>query len=299
MFNWQGISEFIAVVETKSFTLAAKRLELSTAQVSRQINQLEQRLELKLFYRTTRQVTVTEPGQLYYRQCKPLLEGLEQAQLQLTNLQQNPSGRFKVTAPVTFGELMLTPAVARFAKRYPKVQIELDLTNRQLDLVEEGVDLAIRLGHLGDSSMIAKRLASRRLYVCAAPSYIAAYGQPHSLSELSKHNCLIGSVEQWRFIERGQERSIRVKGSLRCNSGIALLEAALAGVGLVQLPDYYVDEHLASGALQEVLAQQRQADDGIYAVYPHNRQLSPKVRLFIEELQRTLNGESQQSVGSG
>ncbi|WP_298444897.1 LysR family transcriptional regulator [uncultured Ferrimonas sp.] len=282
MFNWDGISEFIAVVETESFTAAAKRLGISTAQVSRQVSALEQRLAAKLFYRTTRRVTVTETGQLYYQHCKPLLEGLEEAERVISNLQATPRGKLKVTAPVTYGEQAIAPALNRFCLQYPDLEVELHLSNRKLDLVDENFDLAIRLGQLQDSSMMASKLGQRSQFVCAAPSYLAAHGEPHSLSELSQHNCLVGNIEHWRFAQGERSRSIKVSGSLRCNSGKALLDAGLLGLGLVQLPDYYVADHLNSGQLVEVLAPFRQPDDGIWAVYPHNRHLSPKIRLLLE-----------------
>ncbi|QIZ75736.1 LysR substrate-binding domain-containing protein [Ferrimonas lipolytica] len=289
MFIWDGISEFIAVVETGSFTAAGKRLGISTAQVSRQINSLETRLALKLFYRTTRRVTVTETGQLYYQQCKPLIEGLEEAELVISNLQATPRGKLKLTAPVTYGERAIAPAINRFCLQYPELEVELQLSNRKLDLVDENFDLAIRLGQLADSSMMAKKLHSRRQYVCAAPTYLNAKGAPHSLSELGQHNCLVGSVSHWRFAQTGKMRTIKVKGSLQCNSGKALLDAALLGIGIVQLPDYYVAEHLKQGTLVEVLRPFRQEDDGIWAVYPHNRHLSPKIRLLLEHLDHELN----------
>ncbi|MFI2809947.1 LysR substrate-binding domain-containing protein [Microbulbifer sp. JSM ZJ756] len=284
MREWEGVSEFVAVAEAGSFTGAARRLGISTAQVSRQVSALESRLSTKLLYRTTRKVSVTEVGQVYYQHCRQVLDGLEEAERAVSDLQQVPRGRLRLTAPVTYGETTLAPLVNDFALRYPELEVDMQLTNQKLDLVAEGYDLAIRLGKLDDSSMMARRLGSRTLYVCASPAYLAAHGEPHSLSELGQHNCLPGTLVYWRFREQGRSRDIRVSGSIRCNSGQALVDAALKGIGLVQLPDYYVDEHLRSGRLISLLEHYREEDDGIWGVYPHNRHLSPTVSMLLDYL---------------
>lgn len=291
MFQWEGVSEFVAVVESGGFTSAAKRLGISTAQVSRQVSALETRLSAKLLYRTTRRVSVTELGNTYYQRCRQLLDGLEEAERTITNLQNTPTGRLKMTAPVTYGERTIAPLVNRFLVRYPELSVTLHLTNQKLDLVEEGYDLAIRLGKLGDSSMMAKRLATRTQYVCASPGYLQAYGEPHSLSELDQHHCLPGTLDYWRFQEAGTVRNIKVKGRLACNSGLALVDAALCGIGIVQLPDYYVLPYIESGQLVSLLEHLREPDDGIWALYPHNRHLSPKVRMLMDYLDDALQQE--------
>ncbi|WP_324754492.1 LysR family transcriptional regulator [Roseovarius sp. Pro17] len=284
MFSWEGVSEFVAVAETESFTTAASRLGISTAQVSRQIGALEARLAVKLFYRTTRKVTITDTGQTYYNHCRQVLDGLAEAERAISDLHQTPRGRLNLTAPVTYGESRIAPLVNDFVVRYPELEVNLTLTNQMLDLVAESYDLAIRLGELEDSTMMAKRLASRTHYVCASPDYLAVRGAPHTLSELEQHNCLQGTVGYWRFQERGKTRHIRVTGNIRCNSGWALVDAAEKGVGLIQLPDYYVEAELQAGRLVSVLDTYRAPDDGIWAIYPQNRHLSPKVRLLLDHL---------------
>lgn len=211
-------SEFVAVAETHSFTAAANKLATSVAQVSRRISTLEERLAVKLFNRTTRKVTLTEAGHVYFQQCKHLVEGLELAELAVTQMQSTPKGLLKVTAPVTFGEQNLAPLLHQFLEQFPQVDLELMLTNQKLDLIEMGFDVAIRLGRLQDSSLIAKRLLSRQLYVCASPSYLDRYGEPYTLSELARHQCLVGSVDYWRFRDAKSEKSIRVTGRIHCNS---------------------------------------------------------------------------------
>lgn len=290
MFIWEGVSEFVAVAEVESFTQAAKRLGISTAQVSRQVSALEGRLSTKLFYRTTRKVSVTEAGQIYYQHCRQVLDGLEEAERTITNLQLAPKGKLKLTAPITFGEKTIAPLVNDFVLLYPDLEVQMNLTNQKLDLVAEGYDLAVRLGKLEDSSMMAKRLSSRTQYVCASPNYLSTYGVPHSLSELEQHNCLQGNLDYWRFQEQGKARNVRVKGNLRCDSGWALLDAALKGIGIVQLPDYYVQPALDAGQLIPLLELYQEPDDGIWAIYPHNRHLSPKVRMLLDFLSESIRG---------
>ncbi len=288
MYVWEGVSEFVAVAETESFTVAAKRLGISTAQVSRQVSALEHRLSARLFYRTTRRVAVTEIGQTYYQHCRQVLDGLEEAERTVSNLQQSPRGSLRLTAPVTYGEKTIAPLVNDFILQYPELDVQLKLSNQTLDLVAEGFDLAVRLGHLKDSSMMARRLSSRTQYVCASPRYLQAYGVPHSLSELDQHNCLQGNLDYWRFQEQGKARNIRIKGNIRCDSGWGLLDAAVKGIGIVQLPDYYVRRALDSGELIALLEPFQEAEEGIWAVYPHNRHLSPKVRLLLDHFSAAL-----------
>ncbi|OBU22507.1 LysR substrate-binding domain-containing protein [Photobacterium aquimaris] len=288
MFLWEGVTEFVAVAETESFTAASKRLGISTAQVSRQVSALENRLNTKLFYRTTRKVSLTEEGNVYYQHCRQVLDGLEDAERAISNLRGKPQGLIKLTAPVTYGEKYIMPLVNDFMLQYPEVEVAIDMTNRQVDLVEGSFDLAIRLGRLTSSSMMAKRLTSRTMYVCASPAYLQKFGIPHSLSELRQHNCLIGNYDHWRFQESGKEKSIRVSGTLNCNSGYGLRDAVIKGIGLAQLPDYYIDKDLESGAIVPILTNYQEPDEGIWAIYPHNRHLSPKVRMLVDYLAEQL-----------
>ncbi len=288
--RWEGISEFVAVAEHGSFTAAARHLQVSVTHVSRQVAGLEARLNARLLYRSTRRVSLTEAGQLYLQHCQQLESGLKEADQALSQLTQLPTGQLRLTAPVYYGEQVVVPLVNRFLTRYPQLQLDCILTNQRLNLIEQGIDLAIRLGTLEDSGLIARRLGRRTLYVCGSPEYFRRHGQPHTLEELAQHRCLTGSVDYWRFIEQGRERHMPVRGSWRCNSGVALRDAALQGLGLVQLPDYHVAELLEQGALVAVLDAYRQPEDGIWALYPQSRQLSPKVRLLVDYLAEMLQG---------
>lgn len=289
--QWQGICEFTAVAESGNFTQAAKKLLISTAQVSRQVSELEQRLNTKLFYRTTRKVTLTEEGQLFYQQCRSILDGLEVAERSLTNLQSTPQGKIKISAPVTYGERHIIPLINQFLMQYPQVEIQVQLSNQRIDLIEEGYDLAIRLGQLDDSSLIAKRISSRQHFVCASPAYIEQQGSPKSIADLKQHNCLLGSADFWLFGDKknNEKKSVRVSGSLRCNSGLGLVDAALKGIGIVQLPEYYVTKHINEGELVVLLDDQQRGQEGIWALYPQNKYLANKVRLLIDFLKDNLS----------
>lgn len=284
MDNWLGINEFVAVVETASFTKAAQQLNTSVAQVSRKVASLEKRLASKLLLRTTRKITVTEAGNHFFQHCRSLVEGLQQAELALSDLSQLPQGRLKITAPITYGEQVIAPLLNQFMIAHPALKLQLILSNQTLDLINENIDLAIRVGHLEDSTMIAKKLTQRQLHVCASPDYNQQYGMPFSLSELANHNCLVGSSPLWTFSEQGRERNIRINGTINCNSGFALVDAAIKGIGLVQLPDYYVQDALHSGQLIECLSAYRPPLQTISALYPNNRYLTVKIKLLLEFL---------------
>jgi DNA-binding transcriptional LysR family regulator len=288
MSNWEGLDEFVAVAECGQFTAAAERLGLSSSQISRQVARLEERLQTRLFYRSTRKVSLTEAGQTFLQHCQRLQDGREEALRAIGDLAGEPKGLLRMTCAVAYGERFIVPLVNDFMAQHPQLRLEIELTNRPLDLLQEGLDLAIRLGRLQDSRLVAARLAPRIMYLCAAPTYLQRYGRPHSLSELPQHNCLIGSSDQWQFQQEGREQTLRVQGNWRCNSGEAVLDAALRGFGLCQLPDYYVQAHLRSGALVALLEAQQPPNTAVWALYPQQRHLSPKVRQLVEHLKSGL-----------
>ena len=289
MSNWEGLDEFVAVAECGQFTAAAERLGLSSSQISRQVARLEERLQTRLFYRSTRKVSLTEAGQTFLQHCQRLQDGREEALRAIGDLAGEPKGLLRMTCAVAYGERFIVPLVNDFMARHPQLRLELELTNRSLDLLQEGLDLAIRLGRLQDSRLVATRLAPRVMHLCAAPSYLQRYGRPHSLSELPQHNCLIGSSDQWQFQQEGREQTLRVQGNWRCNSGEAVLDAALRGFGVCQLPDYYVQAHLRSGALVALLEAQQPPNTAVWALYPQQRHLSPKVRQLVDHLKSGLS----------
>lgn len=287
--RWDGISEFVCVAEHESFTKASKQLSISTAQVSRQVSALEKRLGIKLLYRTTRNVSLSEEGRVFYQHCRGVLDGLEAAEQAVTNLHSRPQGKINLSAPVTYGEQRIMPLVNDFMVLYGDIEVSAFLSNQKVDLVEEGYDLAIRVGKLNDSTMMARKLSTRTNYVCASPGYCDRFGIPHSLTELNKHNCLLGTLDYWHFKEADRERNIRVRGTIRYNSGYSLVDAALKGLGIVQLPDYYVQKYLETGQLLSLLDNYREPEEGVWALYPHNRHLSPKIRLLVDYLAQRLD----------
>ena len=293
MNRWEGLDEFVAVAECGQFTAAAERLGLSSSQVSRQVARLEERLQTRLFYRSTRRVALTEAGQTFLQHCQRLQDAREEALRAVGDLGSEPKGLLRMTCAVAYGERFIVPLVTDFMTRHPQLRVDIELSNRNLDLVHEGLDLAIRLGRLQDSRMVATRLAPRRMYLCAAPDYLQRYGRPHSLSELSRHNCLVGSPDTCNFQLDGREAAQRVQGNWRCNSGQAVLDAALRGLGLCQLPDYYVLEHLRSGALVSLLDNQQPPNTAVWALYPQQRHLSPKVRQLVDALKAGLAQRSE------
>jgi DNA-binding transcriptional LysR family regulator len=284
MTIWDGINEFVCVVETDSFTAAAKRLEVSVAHISRQVNQLEDRLGAKLLYRTTRKLRLTEVGEVYYQHARKIRDDMQAAERAVMEMEGKPTGKLRITAPVYYGEYFLAPLVNDFLLQYPQLDLELKLTNETVDLVKDGYDLAIRLGTLDSSSLMCRKLARRTQYLCASPAYLADHGTPQTLADLANHRCLGGSLDHWRFLENGKLRNWRVGSAWSCNSGLALKDAALKGLGIVQLPDYYVQVALAQGSLVSLLESHRLPDDGVWVVYPQNRHLSPKVRLLVDFL---------------
>ncbi|MBA1201351.1 LysR family transcriptional regulator [Pseudomonas capeferrum] len=286
--RWEGIDEFVAVAEAGQFTAAAERLGVSSSHISRQIARLEERLQTRLLYRSTRRVTLSEAGQTFLHHCQRLQDGREEALRAMGDLASEPKGLLRMTCAVAYGERFIVPLATRFMALYPQLRIDVELTNRPLDLLHEGMDLAIRLGRLQDSRLVAARLAPRRMYVCASPGYLERYGRPHSLSELARHNCLVGSSDIWSLQDNGREISQRVQGNWRCNSGQAVLDAALQGIGLCQLPDYYVREHLQGGALISLLTAHQPPNTAVWALYPQQRHLSPKVRRLVDFLKEGL-----------
>ncbi len=287
--RWESIEAFERVVRLGSFTRAADDLGVSRSHVSRQINALENRLDAQLLLRTTRKVSTTDVGQAGYMQCRQVLDNLDEAERAVLDLQANPRGILRVTVAGAFGEDFIAPAALDFMAEYRDLIVELNFSNRLIDLISEGYDVAIRAGTLKDSSLIARRISTRKLLTCASPEYLLRNGTPSSIHSLTNHNCLLGTLDSWRFRENGRNQDLRVSGNWRSNNGRSLLRAARAGLGLVQLPSFYLDQDIIDGALLPVLEDYNPTDTGVWAVYPHNRHLSAKVRLFVNFLADRFN----------
>lgn len=284
MADWDGISEFANVVELKSFTKAAHKMGLSVAQVSRKVSSLESRLNVKLLHRTTRQISVTEEGLLFFEQCRNMIENLREAERLVVNSQQKPQGKIKISAPVTYGEQAIIPLVNSFMATYDDIQVSVYLTNRHVDLIEEGFDLAIRLGKLNNDRLIAKSLGKRSRYTCASPEYLAVHGMPNHVKDLARYRCIVGTRDYWTFRDAGEDISYRVQPHFKCNSGGGLVDAAIKGLGIIQLPDHYVKPYIDTGKLTTVLDKFAGGDEGIWLLYPESRRVSSKVRALIDYL---------------
>lgn len=284
MRRWDAIESFVAVVQRGSFTSAAESLGVSPSHVSRRVAELESQLGTPLIYRTTRSIRLSDAGEEYYAECNRLLQGFLSAEQKISQQSEEPSGLLKITCGATFGERFISPLLPAFLKRYPKLKVDLHLSNSRVDLIRDGYDLAIRLGTMEDSSLLARRLCDRTEYICASPEYLELCGSPHTLNELSRHNCLQGSIPTWLFMDNGQRREFRVDGNWRSNSGPALIEAVKAGLGIAQLPDYYVAPMLRSGELVSLLDNYRYPYSGVWLVYPKVRQQLPRLKLLCDYL---------------
>ena len=289
MNRLSAIESFVKVAELHSFSQAAARLNTSKSVVSRHVAALEAQLGLRLFHRTTRAITLTEAGRGYFERVSQILLDLQDADQAVSHLQMTPRGRLKVSAPMSFGFLHLAPALADFLGQYPELEVDVTMSDRFVDLVEEGFDLAVRIGTLGDSSFIAKKIAPIRRVICASPRYLAAHGTPDVTQDLRAHQCLCNSNQpgghEWRFtMPEGKSVTVPVKGRLALNNGDALRVAALNDLGFVDIPTFIVGGDLKAGTLVSVLDVHVPQSLALHAVYSHARHLSPKVRAFIDFL---------------
>ena len=289
MDRFDSMNSFVRVMDCGSFTGAARRLALSPATVTLHVRDLESRLGVRLLNRTTRKVSPTQAGRIFYGRCKRLLRDLQEAESAVSEQQTTLRGVLHVNASPSFGMLHLPPAIAQFSALYPEVSVELTLTDRGIDLVAEDLDLAVRAEPLPDSSFIGRQLALCRTALCAAPSYLEKRGVPTAPSDLARHNCLTLSTppvhSEWVFTgPDGREHRVRISGNLRANSSGALIAAAVAGQGLILEQTCSVGNDLKSGRLVPVLGNYALPDGAIRAGYPHNRRLSAKVRTFVDFL---------------
>ena len=278
---------FVRVVEHESFSSAARALKLTPSAVSKLIGRLEDRLGARLLNRTTRRLSMTEEGHAFYQRCVPILSAIDEAEMAVTELHAEPRGLLKVNASTAFGQFHIQPLIPKFLERHPDLRIQLTLSDSLVNLVEEEVDVAIRIADMPDSTLIAKKLSTVHRTVAAAPSYIEKFGMPKSPEDLKNHNCLTLSFEtslnQWEFKGSDGPQRIRVRGSFETNNAAALYEAGLAGLGLFRAANFVVGSDFKEGRLIPVLEDYEMINQvNIYAVYPHSKHLSPKVRAFVD-----------------
>lgn len=291
----QEMAVFARVVGAGSLSAAARELGLSPALISRRLAALEARLGVRLINRTTRSLHLTDDGTSYYEACTRLLSDIEEADAAVSAARGEPRGILKVSLPGSFGHQHVAPLIPRFAERYPQIQIALSLSDRNVNLIEEGFDLAVRIAHLEDSSLSARRLAPNRRVVCASPEYLRRHSAPQVPEELARHNCLTTRElpSNWEYKgPDGKPGSVRVSGRYACDSWGVLREWALAGLGIALKSTWDVHRHLADGSLVEVCPGYTfHSDVAIYAVYPHRRLLPAKTRVFIEFLAESFGPE--------
>ena len=288
MDRFLEMQTFNAVVEAGSFIKAADALGMSKAAVSRYVVEMETRLGIRLLHRTTRRLSLTDEGQVFYSRSKELLAALQEAEDEVTSRSDAASGLLRINAPVTFGVLHLAPLWGAFKALHPKVMLDVTLADRLVDLVEEGYDMAIRIATLENSTLVSKRLASTRMVLCASPAYLQQHGTPQHPAELAQHAIISysywASKDEWKFSGPQGPVSVNTTPWIHTNSGDTCRAAALAHQGIILQPSFLVGNDLADGSLVELMPQYRSIEMGIYAVYPTRKHVSAKVRALIEFL---------------
>jgi len=280
---------FVRVVDEASFSSAARALKLTPSAISKLIVRLEDRLGARLLNRTTRRLSLTGEGRAYYERCRPILADIEDAERAVLDLNSAPKGLLKINASTAFAQYHVEPLIPSFLEMYPDLKIQLTMSDSLVNLVEEEVDVVIRIAKLPDSTLIARKLAPAKRMVAAAPSYIEKHGMPNTPDDLIHHNCLTLSFEtglnQWEFKGENGPKRYRVDGNFESNNATALHDAALSGLGLIRAANFIIGPDIQAGRLIPVLSDyETEGESNIYAIYPQNRHLSPKVRAFVDLL---------------
>ncbi|NNG25266.1 LysR family transcriptional regulator [Telluria aromaticivorans] len=288
MNKLQAMEVFIQVVDCGSFTKAAEMLNLPKATVSTLVQTLETTLSVKLLHRTTRQVMITSDGAAYYERCIQILSDVRDAEESLSRHRLSPSGRLRVDSPTGLSSEILIPALPAFFERYPDITMELGSTDRVIDLVEEGVDCAVRGGELLDQNLIARRIGVINFVTCASPAYLERHGMPQHPRDLERHRCVnyfsakTGKILNWDFTRDGERIEVALPGAIALNDSNAYVQAGLAGLGVIMMTDYLLIEHITAGRMVQVLPDWSIDPLPVHIVYPQNRHLSAKVRVFVE-----------------
>ncbi len=288
MDKLEAMNAFVKVVALGSYAEGGRALGLTRSAVSKAVMELEQLLGARLLDRTTRRVSATEAGLAYYESCVDILARVEETEMQVSRLHDEPKGVLKINAPVSFGVLHLGPLIGAFMAQYPDLKIELTLNDRFIDPIEEGVDVTIRIGILADSSLIARRLAPARRVLVAAPDYVKGSGSPSAPDDLLQHRCLnyghTTTLQRWQLTREGQSISLPINSVMCSNNGDVLRAAALAGQGIAKLPTFLVGPDIKSGRLMFILPEYPPTELGVFALYAPNRYLAAKTRLLIDFL---------------
>lgn len=289
--NLNDVHLFIQVIEHNSFTSAAEKLGIQKSTISRRIAQLEDELGVRLLNRTTRKLSMTDEGEDLFKRCRPLLEELENVEHSVTSRQSEPKGRLRITMPPELGIFIMNDAVSSFIKRYPQIQIDIELSVRVVDLVEEGIDLALRVGDLSDSSLIARKISDAHAHLYASQDYLNKYGEPETPDDLINHQCIgikLNSTD-WVFENWNEGKPVPVNFRIRANNLTFCKDMLLNGLGIGRIPNGFFEEELKTGEVKQILTEYRTPTVGIHALYPSRRHLNPKVRLFIDHIVETLD----------
>jgi DNA-binding transcriptional LysR family regulator len=289
MHTLEYMATFAAVIDEGSFTAAAQALGLSKPVVSKQITELENRFGVKLLNRTTRRLHMTEAGVVFYGHCKRIVAEAKEAETAIGPLQSEPRGTLRISAPQSLGFALLPQAIPKFHQRYPALNLEVQITGRHVDLVEEGYDVSLRVAELKDSTLKARKITRCQFMVCATPDYWNEHGHPQHPTDLEVHNCLLytqsPNFDHWQFTDKnGKSLSVAVNGNLRSNDGALLLNAVLAGQGILFGPDFMFNEYIKRGNLEPTLSNFYKPSTALYAVYPYSKFVSSKLRVFIDFL---------------
>ena len=288
MDKLNAISVFCKVIETQSFTQAANQQNISVAMASKLVSQLEEHLKTRLLQRTTRKIVPTEAGMLYYQRCQAILLDLSEADSSISNMATSLQGNLLISVPRDFGLLYISPNLPKFIELHPNLHVEIEFEDKRVDLVAEGYDLALRIGYMQDSSLVARKISSSPMHFVASPSYLESRGTPITPDDLEYHQGLLykSSLNQvhWQSTKANQIQRYKIQSKVVSNNGMALLEMTKAGLGISNSPSFFVKEALASGELVEILSEYKQKPLDIYVVYPNRRHLPAKVRAFIEFL---------------
>lgn len=292
MDSLSGMTIFVLVAEVRSFAAAGRQLGVSASAISKGVARLEEKLGVRLFQRSTRSVSLTPEGTLFLERCRRILAEIAAAENELTSTTASPKGRLRVSLPLVSG--LMLPAISAFAHRYPQIELDLDFSDRLVDVIAEGFDAVVRTGELSDSRLLSKRLGSSRFVYVGAPGYFAQRGTPLHPEELTQHACLMhrfpttGTLEKWPFVRPPSETVIRLTASMTSNHVETLLHMAVQGHGIACLPDFAVQPALESGALQIVLDRWAGISSTFWVLWPSNRQLSPRVRAFVDFMAENL-----------
>ncbi|MGO8908033.1 MAG: LysR substrate-binding domain-containing protein [Bradyrhizobium sp.] len=284
-----AMATFVRVVDAGSLSGAARSLPSSLTSVSRQISALEEQYGTQLLLRTTRRLALTEDGRILYERAKSLLNEFKEIEAALSRGRHEPAGRIRISAPTLMGRLLIAPLLAEFLRRYPALTLDLLLVDRAVDMVEEDIHLSLRVGHLPDSQLVARKLADLRMIVCASPAYLERRGVPQTPADLGHHDCLVFSdtpgIAEWRFKQgAGAQRRIRIAGRLWMNSLDALVSAAKEGAGIVRVPSWQVEADIAAGGLQRILRDHEPPPTPLHLLFQPSRLASPKTRIFVDYL---------------